>query len=132
MSLSGANNATNNDNQSSENISSILISENISNSMDNDNEISALNSENISAINSENISALNSENITALNSENITALNSENISEFSNQCSGARMECKDSSDGPDISSFPSAAEVSNSLDHFLTVSVSVPGKRQNV
>lgn len=84
--------------------------------MDNDNEISALNSENISAI----------------NSENITALNSENISEFSSQCSGARMECKDSSDGPDISSFPSAAEVSNSLDHFLTVSVSVPGKRQNV
>ena len=132
MSLSGANNATNNDNQSSENISSILISENISNSMDNDNEISALNSENISAINSENISALNSENITALNSENITALNSENISEFSSQCSGARMECKDSSDGPDISSFPSAAEVSDSLDHFLTVSVSVPGKRQNV
>lgn len=108
MSLSGANNATNNDNQSSENISSILISENISDSMDNDNEISALNSENISAI------------------------NSENISEFSSQCSGARMECKDSSDGPDISSFPSAAEVSDSLDHFLTVSVSVPGKRQNV
>ena len=132
MSLSGANNATNNDNQSSENISSILISENISNSMDNDNEISALNSENISAINSENISALNSENITALNSENITALNSENISEFSSQCYGARMECKDSSDGPDISSFPSAAEVTDSLDHFLTVSVSVPGKRQNV
>ena len=116
MSLSGANNATNNDNQSGENISSILISENISDSMDNDNEISALNSENISAINSENISALNS----------------ENISEFSSQCSGARMECKDSSDGPDISSFPSAAEVSDSLDHFLTVSVSVPGKRQNV
>lgn len=121
MSLSGANNATNNDNQSSENISSILISENISDSMDNDNEISALNSENISAINSENISALNS--------ENITALNSENISEFSSQCSGARMECKDPSDGPDISSFPSAVEVSDSLDHFLTVSVSVPGKR---
>ena len=132
MSLSGANNATNNDNQSSENISSILISEKISDRMDNDNEISALNSENINAINSENISALNSENITALNSENITALNSENISEFSSQCSGARMECKDSSDGPDISSFPSAAEVSDSLDHFLTVSVSVPGKRQNV
>ena len=124
MSLSGANNATNNDNQSSENISSILISENISDSMDNDNEISALNSENISAI--------NSENITALNSENITALNSENISEFSSQCSGARMECKDSSHGPDISSFPSSAEVSYSLDHFLTVSVSVPRKRQNV
>lgn len=100
MSLSGANNATNNDNQSSENISSILISENISDSMDNDNEISAL--------------------------------NSENISEFSSQCSSARMECKDSSDGPDISSFPSAAEVSDSLDHFLTVSVSVPGERQNV
>ena len=39
---------------------------------------------------------------------------------------------KDSSDGPDISSFPSAAEVSDSLDHILTVSVSVPGKRQNV
>ena len=132
MSLSGANNATNNDNQSSENISSILISEKISDRMDNDNEISALNSENINAINSENISALNSENITALNSENITALNSEYISEFSSQCSGARMECKDSSDGPDISSFPSAAEVSDSLDHFLTVSVSVPGKRQNV
>lgn len=121
MSLSGANNATNNDNQSSENISSILISENISDSMDNDNKISALNSENISAINSENISALNS--------ENITALNSENISEFSSQCSGARMECKDSSDGPDISSLASfrlpvplpcfcGAPV-ESLDHFF-------------
>ena len=89
--------------------------------MDNDNEISALNSENISAINSENISALNS--------ENITALNSENISEFSSQCSGARMECKDSSDGPDISSLASfrlpvplpcfcGAPV-ESLDHFF-------------
>ena len=116
--------ATNNDNQSSKNISSTLISENISDSMDNDNEISALNSESISAINSENISALNR--------ENITALDSENISEFSSQCSSARMECKDSSDGPNISSFPSSAEVSYSLDHFLTVSVSVPRKRQNV
>ena len=105
--------ATNNDNQSSENISSTLISENVNDSMDNDDEISALNSENISAINGENISALNS--------ENITALNSENIREFSSQCSSASMECKDSSDGPDISSFPPFAEVSDSLDHSLTV-----------
>lgn len=55
---------------------------------------------------------------------NSTLINKNGISEFSSQGSGG-MECSDS---PDISSFSSSAEVSDSLDQFLTVTRKRSGK----